>query len=159
MTRLRSGLVRGDSLARIATNIGLGDYLYLGKGETASGGGSKPTNLAAALEAVIAAVYLDQGWSVVRDVILRLFSAELEGIEKRGATIDYKSRLQELTQARWQLAPVYRVVEETGPDHDKQFTVEVVVDDMVLGRGSGKSKKMAETEAARVAQRHASFTD
>ena len=120
MTRLRSVLVRRDSLARLAKIIRLGDYLYLGKGEVASGGRQKPTNLAAVLEAVIAAICLDQGLAAARDFILRLFHTEIEKVASQGAGTDYKSQLQECTQARWQLTPVYCVVEAVGPDHDKQ---------------------------------------
>jgi ribonuclease-3 len=158
MTKLRSSLVRRDSLARIATVIGLGNYLYLGRGEEASGGRHKPTNLEAALEAVIAAIYLDQGLVAARDFILGLFRAELEKIASHGAGVDYKSQLQEFTQARWQLTPAYLIIEAAGPDHDKRFMVEVRVGDAVLGRGSGKSKKMAETEAARSALQRINFT-
>ena len=151
MTKLRAALVRRDTLARMARAIGLGDHLYLGKGEEASGGRRKPANLAAALEAVIAAIFLDQGSSTTRDFILRLLDAELEKVASWGAGVDYKSELQELIQAKEQQTPNYRVVEAMGPDHDKRFTVEVRLGDTVLGRGSGKSKKMAETEAARSA--------
>jgi ribonuclease-3 len=158
MTKLRSALVRGASLARIATAIGLGNYLYLGKGEEASGGRHKPTNLAAALEAVIAAIYLDQGLAAVKDFILRVFQKELKKIANQGIRADYKSQLQEFTQQRWQLTPDYHVIKAEGPDHDMRFTIEVRVGDSVLGRGSGKSKKMAETEAARSALQQISFT-
>jgi len=151
MTRLRAALVRRDTLARIARTIKLGDYLYLGKGEEASGGRRKPANLAGALEAVIAAVFLDQGSTTTREVILRLFNEELQKVASQGAGVDYKSQLQELIQAREQQTPAYQLVEAMGPDHDRRFTVEVRVGDTVLGRGSGKSKKMAETEAARAA--------
>ena len=151
MTKLRSVLVRRDCLAHVAAAIGLGDYLYLGKGEEANGGRHKPTNLAAALEAMIAAIYLDQGLAAIRAFILRLFHAELEKVASQGAGVDYKSQLQEFTQARWQLTPAYHAIEAVGPDHDKRFTVEVRIGDTVLGRGSGKSKKLAETEAARSA--------
>jgi len=151
MTKLRSALVRRDTLARIARAIRLGDYLYLGKGEEASGGRNKLANLAGALEAVIAAVSLDQGAAAARDFTLGLLNEELEKVIGRGAGVDYKSQLQELIQSRQQLAPTYNVIEAMGPDHDKRFTVEVRVGDTVLGRGSGKSKKIAETEAARSA--------
>jgi len=148
MTKLRAALVRRDTLARMARAVGLGDYLYLGKGEEASGGRRKLANLAGALEAVIAAIFLDQGSATTRDFILRLFNKELHKIVSQGAEVDYKSQLQELVQARQQSTPTYHVVEAVGPDHDKRFTVEVRVGDTVLGRGSGKSKKLAETEAA-----------
>jgi len=148
MTRLRAALIRRDTLARMARAIRLGNYLYLGKGEEASGGRNKPANLAGALEAVTAAIFLDRGSAITRDFILRLLSPELQKVVSQGAGVDYKSQLQELIQAREQQAPVYRVVEAIGPDHDKRFTVEVRVGDTVLGRGSGKGKKAAEAEAA-----------
>ena len=151
MTRLRAALISRDTLARMARAIGLGDYLYLGKGEEASGGRRKPANLAGVLEAVIAAIFLDRGSAITTDFILRLLNPELQRVVSQGARVDYKSQLQELIQAREQQAPVYWVVEAIGPDHDKRFTVEVRVGDTVLGRGSGKGKKAAETEAARSA--------
>ena len=151
MTRLRAALVRGNSLARVARTIKLGDYLYLGKGEEASGGRRKPANLAGVLEAMIAAIFLDQGLTIASDFILRLFDEELQKVASQGGGVDYKSQLQELIQAREQLTPAYHVIEAKGPDHDRRFTVEVRAGDTVLGRGSGKSKKEAETEAARSA--------
>jgi len=151
MTKLRATLVCRDTLAQAARAVGLGDYLYLGKGEEASGGRHKPVNLAGALEAMIAAIYLDQGPATTKDFILRLFNKEFQKVVSQGAEVNYKSQLQELIQAREQQTPTYHVIEATGPDHDKRFTVEVKVGDTVLGRGSGRSKKEAETEAARSA--------
>ena len=151
MTRLRAALVRRDTLARLARTIKLGDYLYLGKGEETSGGRRKPTNLAGAFEAIIATIFLDQGLTITKEVILRLFNEELQKVASQGVGVDYKSQLQELIQVREQQTPVYQLVEAMGPDHDKRFTVEVRAGDIVLGRGSGKSKKMAEAEAARTA--------
>jgi len=160
MTRLRAALVRGNTLARVARTIKLGDYLYLGKGEEASGGRRKPANLAGGLEAMIAAIFLDQGSIATREFILRLFNEELQKVASRGARVDYKSQLQEIIQAREQQTPAYQLVEAMGPDHDRRFTVEVRVGDTVLGKGSGKSKKAAEAEAARTAleQLSTSFT-
>ena len=160
MTRLRAALVRRDTLACMARTIKLGDYLYLGKGEEASGGRRKPANLAGALEATIATIFLDQGSIATREFILRLFNEELQKVASHGGGVDYKSQLQELIQAREQQAPAYQLIETVGPDHDKVFTVEVRVGDTVLGKGSGKSKKAAETEAARTAleQLSTSFT-
>ena len=151
MTKLRAALVRQDTLAHMARAISLGDYLYLGKGEETSGGRHKPANLAGALESVIAAIFLDQGSDTTTDFILRLFSAELQKVISHGAGVDYKSQLQEFLQTKKYQAPVYHLVEAVGPDHDRRFTVEVRVGDTVLGRGSGKSKKRAETGAARSA--------
>ena len=160
MTKLRAALVRRETLTHIAKDIGLGDHLYLGKGEEASGGRHKPANLAAALEAVIAAIFLDQGSTAARDFILRLLDAELQKVVSQGPEVDYKSALQELTQTRQQQTPTYHVLEATGPDHSKTFTVEVRLGETVLGSGSGKSKKAAESEAARSAleQLSTSFT-
>ena len=151
MTRLRAALVRRETLARMAQTIGLGDHLYLGKGEEASGGRQKPLNLAGAIEAVIGAIFLDQGLAQARDFTLRLLETDLSEAVARGDSVDYKSELQELTQAREQQTPTYHVIESTGPEHDKRFTVEVRVGDTLLGWGSGKSKKAAESEAARSA--------
>jgi len=151
MTKLRAALVRRDTLARMARAIRLGGHLYLGKGEEASGGRDKPANLAAALEAVIAAIFLDRGSTTAREFILRLLDTELQKVVSRGTGVDYKSQLQELIQAREQQTPTYHVIEATGPDHGKIFTVEVRLGETVLGRGSGKSKKAAESEAARSA--------
>jgi ribonuclease-3 len=156
MTKLRSSVVRREALARTARTIRLGDYLYLGKGEEASGGRRKPATLASTLEAIIAAIFLDQGLASTRNFVLRATS---QALNKR-VEVDYKSQLQEILQARRQLKPTYKVVAVAGPDHDRTFTVEVRVGNNVLGRGSGKSKKAAETEAARsaLARLPANFT-
>ncbi len=151
LTRLRAALVRRDTLAGIARGINLGDFLSMGKGEEASGGRDKALNLAGALEAVIAAVYLDRGLMVTAELVLRLLSDKWTKVVHQGTSIDSKSRLQEIMQSRWQLTPAYRLIEETGPDHDKTFTVEVLAGSRVIGSGTGKSKKLAETEAARSA--------
>jgi ribonuclease-3 len=151
MTKLRSALVRRETLSHMARAIRLGDYLYLGKGEEAGGGRHKPANLASALEALIATIFLDQGSSTTRDFILRLLDNELQKVTRQGTVVDYKSDLQELIQSKGQQAPTYHLIETTGPEHGKIFTVEVRVGETVLGSGSGKSKKTAETEAARSA--------
>ncbi|MFC1912300.1 ribonuclease III [Chloroflexota bacterium] len=160
MTRLRSVLVCRETLARVAGAIKLGDYLYLGKGEETSGGRLKDANLSGALEAILGAVFFDQGLSVTRDVILKLLGKELRKVTSQGGTVDCKSQLQELVQSRYQLTPAYRLIKEAGPDHDKRFTVEVKAGKTILGRGSGKNKKTAETAAARAAlkQHSADFT-
>jgi ribonuclease-3 len=156
MTQLRAALVSRDTLARLAKVTNLGDYLYLGKGEEASGGRDKPANLASALEAVIAAISLDQNLATTKHFVLRLFQQELEKVISQGGIINYKTQLQELVQARGQPLPVYYLLEARGPDHEPQFTIEVRSGDTVLGQGSGKSKKLAETEAARSALAHLS---
>jgi ribonuclease-3 len=125
MTKIRASLVRRETLARIAKAIRLGDHLYLGKGEDTSGGRNKLVNLACTLEAIIAAIFLDQGLSATRYLILKLFNTELQKVASQGAAIDYKSELQELIQSRLQQTPTYRVIETSGPDHSRIFTVEV----------------------------------
>jgi ribonuclease-3 len=151
MTRLRSALVRRTTLANIARTISLGDYIYLGKGEEASGGRNKPANLANTMESVIAAIFLDQGQDAARDFIIRLLDTELKKLVSQGTWIDYKSQLQHFSQFKYKETPVYQIIEATGPAHDRRFTAEVRIGETVLGKGSGKSKKLAETEAARIA--------
>ena len=160
MTRIRAELVRRETLARMARSIRLGEFLCLGKGEESSGGRDKPVNLAGATEAVIGAVFLDQGLTIARNMVITLLESELKKVGSRGITVDYKSALQELVQAREQRAPTYHTIETAGPGHSKTFTVEVRLGDAVLGRGSGANKKAAETEAARSAleQLSAPFT-
>jgi len=161
MTKLRAVLVRGNTLARVARDIGLGEYLLMGKGEEATGGRTKPANLAGALEAVIGAIFLDQDYGAAGDFVLRLLDSELEKAVSQGIATSSKSKLQELLQAREQQAPTYHVIEATGPAHERWFTVEVRLGDTVLGKGSGKSKKIAETDAAHAILRKllANFTE
>jgi ribonuclease III len=151
LTRFRSSLVRRETLADMARVIHLGDYLSMGNGEEAGGGRDKPANLAGAFEALIAAIYLDRGVKTAEDVLLSLFQIEISQQALQGAVTDYKSRLQEIMQAERQITPEYHIISATGPDHDRQFTVEVRIKDIVLGKGKGKSKKAAEMEAARIA--------
>jgi ribonuclease III len=149
LTQLRAALVRREMLASLAQQIELGEYLFLGIGEEAGGGRQKPINLAGSLEALIAAIYFDRGMDTARAFILRMFGPQLHKKADRVANANYKSRLQELLQAERQMAPAYQVVQASGPDHDRLYIIEAKIGDEVLGRGSGKSKKTAETEAAR----------
>jgi ribonuclease-3 len=154
LTRFRSLLVRSSTLCRVARGICLGDYLYLGKGEEASLGRQKPANLAGALEAVTAAVYLDQGLSATRDFVFSLFKSEIDNLASDGSTNDYKSLLQEFVQAKKQITPSYKILKSSGPDHEKMFVAQVLIGDQVIGQGSGNNKKGAEAEAARIALEH-----
>jgi ribonuclease III len=160
LTRLRSSLVRRETLADVAHLINLGDYLFLGNGEESGGGRDKPANLAGAFESLIAAIYLDQGLDAARNFIKSFFGSEMHKQVQGGALADYKSKLQEIMQAERQITPEYQLISATGPDHDRQFTVEVRIGESVLGRGKGKSKKTAEMEAARSAlEKHNKFKD
>ena len=151
LTKLRSDLVRQDSLARLATSLCLGEYLYLGQGEERGGGRKRPRNMACTMEALLGAAFMDQGFDAAKGLVLRLFARTIAEVRRCGLASDHKSKLQELIQAERQERPVYRLVEASGPDHDKTFWVEVVVAGEVLGRGSGKSKQAAEKDAARQA--------
>jgi ribonuclease-3 len=151
LTRLRAALVRRDSLAALAQQIDLGEYLYLGIGEQNGGGRHKPINLAGSYEALIAAIYIDQGLDTVRRFILHRFGPQMHQQADQTAEANYKSRLQELMQSERQITPSYHLVDASGPDHDRLFVIEVKIGDEVIGRGAGKSKKAAETDAARAA--------
>jgi ribonuclease-3 len=151
LTVLRAALVCNETLARIASSFHLGDYLNLGRGEEMSGGRSRQSNLSSALEAVIGAILVDQGFDVAKEFVLGLLDGMVVKITQEESTRDYKSKLQMLVQAEQRTTPVYRIVEEKGPAHDKIFTAEVVVGDSVLGRGSGKGKRAAEQKAAQEA--------
>jgi len=151
LTEIRASLVCRDTLAELAYSLKLGDWLLLGRGEEANGGRAKTSNLANAMEALVGALYLDQGLAKARRFILRQFKPELEKIKAGKTPPNYKALVQELIQGQKRPTPVYRLVEATGPDHSKQFTVEILVDGEALGRGIGKSKKVAESQAARAA--------
>lgn len=148
MTRLRAELVCEASLHKTALALGLGSYMRLGRGEEHTGGRERPSILADMVEAIIAALYLDSGMEEARRFILAniLRDAEL-GEGHRGA--DYKTQLQELVQRRSNQVIAYSLVEETGPDHDKTFAFEVLINGVPSGSGSGKTKKEAEQMAAR----------
>jgi len=151
MTKMRAALVRTETLARLAKSLGFGNYLYLGRGEETSGGRTKQSILAGAFESVIGAILIDHGFNACRDFILRLFTDEIGKAANERLIADYKSQLQELTQASHHTAPIYRTIKEDGPDHAKEFTVEVIVDGKTIAIGHGKSKRQAETEAAQTA--------
>lgn len=151
LSQLRAILVRWDALARVAARIDLGDYLVLGRGEEMSGGRTRPSNLAAALEALIGATFLDTGMPGAKKLVLKLLKPDFAEIAAQGVTSDSKSELQHLAQTRWHQIPEYRLHSSEGPDHAKLFTVEVLVADQVVGQGQGRNKKQAELNAARQA--------
>ncbi len=151
LTSLRAALVRGESLARFAVDLGLPPHLFMSRGEDAAGGRARAPLLAGAFEALVGALYLDLGFVPARDFILRFVAPAAEQVHHQRLDRDAKSMLQELAQGRLQVTPLYRLVETRGPDHAKEFTIEVVLKDQVYGRGVGRSKQIAEQEAARVA--------
>jgi ribonuclease III len=150
LSRMRAGLVNEQELAAIARTLSLGSYVQLGKGEIQNNGQDKPSILADALEAVAAAVYLDGGFSAVYSVLSRLFSAWMADVLAPDVPLDYKSRLQEIVQLNQRITPQYRLIDESGPDHDKTFRACIIIGDLST-EGEGKTKKAAEQEAARKA--------
>jgi ribonuclease-3 len=143
----RAQVVSEAGLGEVAGQLGIGAWLMLGKGEEKSGGRSKPSILADAFEAILAAVYLDGGYSAAVEIVDRLLAQRIETVEFKGF-FDFKTRLQETAQARLKATPTYRVVQEIGPDHDKRFVVAVTIGNDEWARAVGKSKKEAEQMAA-----------
>lgn len=150
MTVLRASVVNEVPLARLARQIGLGDYILLGKGEETSGGRSKSSLLSDAFEALIGAVYVEQGLDAVARAIEPLFKPLVEAAAGSGVRFDSKTALQEIAVRDTGELPAYRVA-SSGPDHDRRFTAHVYVGSELLGSGAGRSKKEAEQEAAREA--------
>lgn len=151
LSKLKAQLVCEATLAEIAGRLGLGEALRLGRGEEASGGRRKPSLLADAYEALVAAIHLDRGVSQAREFVLRHHSDALSRITSPVRVRDAKSRLQELVQRERGVRPRYEIVSVEGPDHAREFTAEAVVGDEVVGRGVGRSKKEAQQAAAAAA--------
>ncbi len=148
LTSLRSALVRGERLAIVATELGLGKALLMSRGEAKSGGRERSALLANAFEAVVGALYLDQGYDAAKRFIHAQVVTVLEEIIEQESHRDAKSQLQEIAQDRTGKTPRYRVLDEHGPDHAKHFTVAVNVGDNTVGEGKGTSKQQAERAAA-----------
>lgn len=149
LSKLRSSLVCTDSLSKFAREIHLGDYLFLGKGETNTGGADRPSILENAFEALIAAIYLDGGMKCAEQFVLSFLTKAVENHDV--SFKDYKTILQEIIQQNPSENVNYVLVGESGPDHDKVFEVEVHLNSNVIGKGKGKSKKSAEQAAAKEA--------
>ncbi len=147
LSEVRAGVVNARALAEIASEIGLGEFVLLGKGEAAAGGAAKPSILADSMEAVIASVYLDQGWETVRDFVLRLLAGRIVEVVEGPGGRDFKTRLQELAAQLSLGRPRYHV-DDDGPDHAKHFRATVLLTGVVYGSGEGRSKKEAEQQAA-----------
>jgi ribonuclease-3 len=147
LSKMRAALVNADALAHKGRALDVGHWLRLGKGEERSGGRDKVSILAAAYEAVLGAVYVDGGYEAARRVVEAHFAAEVAADAAAGLR-DYKTRLQELTQRLFREIPVYTLVEESGPEHDKRFVSEIAIGGRPCGRGVGRSKKTAEQAAA-----------
>lgn len=154
LTQLRAALVKTESLAMIGTKFRLGEYLRIGRGEENSGGRERVNNLCRGFEAVIGAMYLDGGLKTVEDFVLPSLLELLDYVLENNLHIDARSELQERIQATLSITPSYRVAGADGPDHAKEFHMEVTIGEVVIGTGIGTSKRSAAQEAARKALLH-----
>ncbi len=150
LTKMRAWLVNEERLAKVAERLGLPSLLLLGAGEEASSGRKKPSILAGAFEAVLAAIYLDHGFEKTFSLVKKVFSRLLPHAP-RGLVSDFKTVLQEYTQGLFKQAPTYEIIKESGPEHAKVFWVAVKLGEEILATGRGRSKKAAEQEAAKEA--------
>jgi ribonuclease-3 len=148
LTKLRSRLVSRETLKAHSAALDLGRYLLMGRGEEASGGRERTSTLADAFEALIGAIYLDGGLDTARKFILTQAHTELDQVAEEPVDINPKGDLQELLQSLSPRSPVYELISQSGPEHEKIFVVQAVWEGIVLGQGSGRSKKQAETAAA-----------
>ncbi len=153
LTRIKAVSVSEPLLYGIAQKLGLGQYLLLGKGEERMGGRDRPSVLADAFEALVGAMYLDRGLKATAEFVLKHLKRRIRLIERDRLILDFKSRLQELTQSRYHTVPTYHLLRAVGPEHMKTFVTEVRIQGIPVGRGKGHSKKEAEQEAARAALR------
>ena len=150
LSKLRAALVNEDSFTRLAKRLNLGKFLYLSPAEENNNGREKPSILSSAFEAVIGAIYLESGFDAAKDVALRLLKAEFPVITPEELLKDYKTTLQEITQAYFGVVPEYRLISTSGPDHKKEFEIGVYIQDKEYARAKGKSKKTAQQEGARL---------
>lgn len=154
LTSFRAAVVRTESLAESADELDFGKYIYMSKGEEATGGRKRPFILANTFEAVVGAVYLDQNLEQCHKFIERTLVPKIDRIVKNRLDIDAKSKLQEISQEKAKETPIYVLVSEEGPDHNKIFTVAVTIKDIELKKGRGKSKQEAEQNAAKSTLKH-----
>jgi len=159
LARIKSFVVSEASLSEIARGLRVDNFILIGKGEEYSGGRSKKTILADCLEAIIGGYYLDSGFPAAERFVHRMLIPEINKVLENRHAKDYKTLLQEYVQKRMKTYPRYRVVQRTGPDHDKTFWIEVHVGEKSYGAGKGKNKKEAEQEAARLAYEALNIAD
>ncbi len=151
LTSLRAALVRTETLARFASELGLGSYIYMGRGEEENGGRTRPAILCGCYEALVGALYLDQGLEVTKAFVIQVIRPVVRQILESEANKDAKSQLQELSQKHRRITPTYRTVSERGPDHAKEFTVAAMIGRETYGLGTGRSKQVAAQAAAQAA--------
>ncbi len=151
LTSFRAALVNTQTLSEVARSLGINEFLYLSKGESKDTGRARDYILADAVEALIGAIYLDRGYEDAKNFILKNITPRIDGVIENNLWIDAKSCFQEKAQELEGFTPEYRVLDEEGPDHDKQFTSGVFINNELISKGKGKSKQDAEQEAAREA--------
>lgn len=151
LSKLRASLVNEGGFTKLANYLGLGEYIYLSNAEEKNGGREKPSLLSNAFEAIIGAIYLESGLQTVSDIVLELLEKNYDKITLDDLFKDFKTALQEITQSRFGLIPEYKVLASRGPDHKKEFEIAVVVDSKEYARAIGKSKKIAQQEASKIA--------
>lgn len=151
LTAFRASLVNTNTLSKISTKLGFNEFLLLSRGESKDTGRARNYILANTFESVVGAIYLDQGYDVVKKFISDNLLQELDEILEKGLWLDAKSKFQEKAQELLSFTPAYETIHEEGPDHDKNFMVIVSVDNKEVARGKGKSKQEAEQSAARAA--------
>lgn len=157
LAKIKSAVVSEKSLAPIARSLGVGKMLVLGKGEEMSGGRDKDAILADAVEAIIGALFIDSGYDAARKFVLSVIVPEIKKVQQNKGRKDYKTLLQEYFQKQCRMCPVYELTDKTGPDHDRTFWVTVRLDRDVFGPCSGKNKKSAEQNAAKLALEKLNF--
>ncbi|HNU90697.1 MAG TPA: ribonuclease III [Spirochaetota bacterium] len=151
LAKIKSAVVSEATLFKVARELNLGSFLLMGRGEDLSGGRARPSILANTLEAVIGALYLDSGLKDCKKLVLSLLKGDIERIDSMESYRDPKTTLQEYVQKKYRERPLYEIIEESGPDHQKRFTVRLVVAGKSVAEGTGASKRGAEMEAARKA--------
>lgn len=151
MTRLRAALVRTEALAQLALDCRMGEFILMGKGEANSGGRERINNLCSTFEAVVGALYLDRGLQAVKDFVIPRLTELQRDVMEEAIRKDPRSQFQEWAQAKYSITPEFRLAASDGPDHDKDFTVEVFIGEKGIAKGSGKSKRSAAQVAAQAA--------
>ncbi|BCD67350.1 ribonuclease III [Nitratiruptor sp. YY09-18] len=151
LSKLRASLVNEEGFAKLANRLNIGDYIFISQAEENNHGRSKPSLLSNAFEAVMGAIYLEVGLEKVREIVLDLLEKEYPKIDLGTLFKDFKTALQEFTQARFGVTPQYKLLGATGPDHKKEFEVAVMLHDEEIATAKGRSKKSAQQEAAKIA--------
>ena len=151
LSKMRASLVNEQGFTKLAYQINLGDYIYVSNAGDRNNGREKPSILSDAFEAIMGAIYIESNLDTVKDIILKLLESGYETINLDNLFSDYKTALQEVTQAKFGMIPIYKLEQATGPDHKKEFEISIWIDDRCYGKAKGKSKKIAQQAIAKIA--------